>query len=251
MNQLVTFNHELVKRSTEYREVLPSHFNADRMTRMVNNAVMKAQKKDGSNALLDANRNSLWSSVMTAASLGLECDGVHGQGYLIPFAGNVTFVPGYAGYITLAWNAGIILQGMLAFENDAFYYRYGTDAKVEHSPAQQGDSRGAIHASYAVADFGNDRKIFHVCEREDIRSIRDKSAGYRNAIKYKRKDNPWQTNFDAMVKKCPIRALGKNMPLSVQRATILEEHHDRGNRAFIQPDGEIEIIEAEAVEVDE
>ena len=244
VSAIVQFRSQMVKMREEYSQVLPPHMTVDRLNRVVFTAVSAAQKRDGSNPLLEADRRSLLASVMTSAVLGLEPDGVTGQGYLVPFAGRVQFIPGYGGYITLAHNSRILLEGRLVFENDQFSYQYGLNPICNHAPAQRGQERGRIVAAYAVARSDVVPSTFHVAELPDILKIRDRSKGYIYAKRNgKLEDNVWHANFDAMARKTPIRAIGKNMPLNVQRAQALEDAHDRGKLAYIAPDDTISEID--------
>ena len=129
------FDQDLAKMKQEYRQVLPPHMDEHKLGRMVRNAVQAAKRKNGDNPLLDADRYTFWNSVMTVAALGLEVGNFLGQAYLIPFAGKVQPVPGYPGYITLAENSSISLQGVLYFENDTFNYQRGTSPALNHFPA--------------------------------------------------------------------------------------------------------------------
>lgn len=238
---LVQFRGQMQKMQDQYAQVLPAHMTMDRLERMVFNAVQAAQKNNGSNALLEADRRSLLSSVMTAAVLGLEPDGVTGQGYLVPFKGKVQFIVGYGGYVTLAYNSGILLEGRVVYEGDIFSYQYGDDPKVNHAPAQgeEATKRGRLIAAYAVARSHHVPTTFHVTELDDILRVRDQSLGYKAAKKYN-KQTVWDTDFPAMARKTPLRWLGKNMPLNVQKAQALESAFDRGQNAYITPDNTVD-----------
>lgn len=238
---LVQFRGQMEKMHDQYSQVLPEHMSMHRLERMVFNAVQSAQKNNGSNPLLESDRRSLLSSVMTAAVLGLEPDGVTGQGYLVPFKGKVQFIVGYGGYVTLAYNAGILLEGRVVYERDIFSYQYGDDPKLNHAPAQgdEAKNRGRLVAAYACARSHHVPTTFHVTELDDILRVRDQSLGYKAAKQYN-KSTVWDTDFPAMARKTPLRWLGKNMPLNVQRAQALESAFDRGRNAYIAPDATID-----------
>jgi recombination protein RecT len=237
MTALIQFRQQMTKMHGEYDQVLPAHMDVGRLERMVFNAVQGAEKRNGGNYLLEADRRSLLASVMTAAVLGLEPDGVTGQGYLVPFKGKVQFIVGYGGYVSLAANSGILLEGRIVHEGDIFSYQYGSDPQVNHAPAQglDIDKRGRLTAAYAVARSNNLPTTFHVMELADILKVRDSSKGYQSSKNLGR-SSPWDTDFPAMARKTPLRWLGKNMPLTVQKAQALERALDAGRTAYLTPE---------------
>tara|TARA_Y100000310_G_scaffold242266_1_gene246407 strand:+ start:1267 stop:2001 length:735 start_codon:yes stop_codon:yes gene_type:complete len=225
------------KMTIEFEKALPPHLTADRLYRTTINAVQAAQKPGGRNYLLDADRNSLISAVMTSAVLGLEPDGVTGQGYLVPFKGKVQFIPGYKGLISLAFNSGFALTGTIIRANDTFSYQEGSDPHIRHAPAFNYD-RGEIVGAYAVARSSSAPHVQTVLGMDEILKVRDASAGYK-AAKAKGYSSTWIDDFEAMVRKTPIRRLGGNLPLNVQKAMALETQHDLGNVANVNADGAI------------
>ena len=69
----------LEKMKGQFEMALPKHVTPDRLIRVALTAVQNTPK------LLECDRRSLLSAVMTCAQLGLEPDGVLGQAYLVPF----------------------------------------------------------------------------------------------------------------------------------------------------------------------
>lgn len=235
---LPAFRQQMDKMAVEFGRVLPPHLTSDRLYRTTLNAVQQAQKANGKNALLEADRTSLLSAVMTSAVLGLEPDGVTGQGYLVPFKGKVQFIPGYKGLITLAFNSGFALEGHLVHENDMFSQQKGTDPKINHAPPSLGQDRGGIIGAYATARSNNVPAVSVVMDINDILKVRDRSAGYQSSKKFNYKST-WDTEFEGMARKTPIRRLGGNLPLNVQRAIALEQSFDEGKTASIDPEGTV------------
>ena len=66
--------------------------------------------------LRNAYRNTILQAAMSAAVLGLEVDGVTGQGYLVPFAGKAQFLAGYKGYVSIASRSRRTLEGFVLRE---------------------------------------------------------------------------------------------------------------------------------------
>lgn len=229
------FRHQLDKMAVEFDKVLPPHMTPDKLMRTVITSVQNNPK------LLDADRNTLFSSIMTGAALGLELDGVTGQGYLVPFKGRVTFVPGYKGYITLALNSGVMLEGYVVHENDVFEYRYGTSPMIHHEPNRA--DPGNIAAAYATARSNHAPTAMRVMEMPALFEIRNNSAGFKGMGQ----KSPWVTNFEAMCRKTAIRGLGANLPLNVQRLAMLDQAYDDGELKAITPAGDVVDVDAEEV----
>jgi recombination protein RecT len=206
---------------------LPRHITADRMARVVMSQIQLNPK------LLDCDKTSLLSSVMTAAQLGLEPDGVLGHGYLVPFAGKCQFIPGYRGYIKLARQSGEVsdLYAMDVRKNDDFKVTDGLNRNLEHVRAE-GD-RGPVIGFYAVAKYVNGGFDFKYMPVEEVNAIRDTTQGWKAFKAGKIKETPWDGNYNAMGMKTVIRQLAKYLPLSVQKAAALEDQYDMGKAAVI------------------
>jgi recombination protein RecT len=219
----------------------------DRFIRTLQNAVQAADRGNGRNALLEADRTSLWQAATTAAVLGLVPDGVTGQGYLVPFRGKVQFIAGYRGLITLAYQAGILMEGRVVHEHDLFSYQYGSDPKLQHCPVQDGSDAGKLVAVYAVARSNVMPTTFDVVLHDEIIAIRNASSGY----KAMGGNSPWATNFDAMARKTAIRRLGHRMPLVTDTrladAFRIDAAVEQGRSAYINTDDR-DVIEGEIVE---
>lgn len=225
---LTLVRDELRLRTHQFEAVLPDHLPVARLERMVLSAVQINRK------LLECDRSSLWRSVMTAATLGLEPDGVTGQGYLIPFRGKVVFVPGYKGLVTLAANAGYIVRGHVVRKADFIDVHYGLEESITHKPvlnAGRDQGMNPIVGAYASARHSNLPPAFEWMDLNDILRIRDRSEGYKAAIKFGH-STPWDTDFAEMARKTPVRALADQLPLSVQRAVAIEAMYDAGKRAY-------------------
>lgn len=246
-NALTIFHGELQKMEPQFERVLPAHLSVSRLTRCVENACRRNDK------LLQANRGSLWDAAMSAAVLGIPPDGLLGQGFLVPFAGRVQFIPGYKGLIMLAFNSGYILRGHVVREADIYEVEYAPDEVIHHKPAiNAGDgSENPIIGAYASGRHPTMPACFEHMDMAAIMAVMQDSKGYQAAQKYN-KESPWQTNFAEMARKTPIRKLGGNMPMEVQKAVMLEQLFDRGHVANVVPnqdaDGGIEIVD-EAVDV--
>jgi len=234
-NAMQIFRKELDAGASALTEVLPLHLPAERLNRTIISAV-KADPE-----LLNCERASLWKGIMTAAVFGLEIDGR--QSAMIRFGKKAQLIPMVSGLITLAHNAGFIIDAQVVREKDQFDFSLGTRPVLHHVPARNA-GRGAdnpVIAAYAVSWPKGSREdaVFDVLELPDIIARRDKSAAW----KYKKEKSPWGTDFAAMARKSAVRARANHLPWQVQKAEELEGRHERGEitNAVKMEDGTINI----------
>jgi len=149
MNQVAvspakTLSSFLDKYKGQIANALPKHISADRMVRLTMTAF--SQNK----ALQNCDLHSIFGSVVVAAQLGLEI-GVGGQGYLVPYAGKATFVPGWQGLVDLVSRAGraTVWTGAV-YRGDDFDWALGDMPYIKHRPADGGDTWNDITHVYAV-----------------------------------------------------------------------------------------------------
>lgn len=215
---------------------LPKHLTADRLLRVAITSCQNTPK------LLECDRRSLLSAIMTCAQLGLEPDGVLGQAYLVPFKGRVQFIPGYKGLLTLARNTGqvVAISAHEVCRKDSFDYAYGLNERLEHVPAE--GERGEITHFYAYAKFKDGGHYFEVLTRADVDKVRDKSEGYQAFKAGRIKSTPWADHYVQMGRKTAIRRIANYLPMDVQRAALLEGAYEQGRHAHMTDDGNV-IIE--------
>lgn len=228
----------------QFALALPKHLTIDRLLRVTMTTIQNNPR------LLDCDRQSLFAAVMTSAQIGLEPDGILGHAYLVPFGKKVQFIPGYKGLLKLARNSGEIstIQSHEVRANDFFEFAYGINEKLEHKPAE--GERGEIKYFYAYAKYKDGGHIFEVMTRAEVDAVRDNSEAYK-AFKAKRiKSTPWDSDYVQMGRKTPIRRLANYLPLSVQRAAVIETAYESGKHAGIDEYGEF-VIDGQASEVAE
>ena len=135
MNQIAPFKaslerhrNNLLNCQEKFRAVLPPELPPQKIIQGVMNAL-------GQNEYLaKSEATSIVQAAMTAAVLGLDVNGVTGQGYIVPFKGKAQFIPGYKGYIKLAMNSGFIISGDAVREKDEFEYKLGLNSEINHTP---------------------------------------------------------------------------------------------------------------------
>lgn len=211
----------------EIARALPKHLDADRFVRLAWTATRSSPK------LLECSPLSIASSVMEAAQLGLEIDGVIGHGYLVPYRNKRTRQPeaqfqiGTRGFILLAdQGCGAICDAEVVCEGDAFEEYRGTTDYLRHSKALR--NRGLPYAVWAKAMIPRDGGLvipkYIIMSAEEVEKVMrvSKSAGYD--------DSPWKEWPDEMWKKTAIRRLCKQLPLRPQalQAVVQDEYREVG-----------------------
>ena len=209
---LVEFNAELQRKKPAIANRLPDHLRG-RESRMVQIAIAAAVKNP---AILRCNPETVMTSIMQAAELGLEPGGALGEGYLVPYGATCQFIPGYRGLISLARRSGQIvsIEAHLVYEKDDFDFEHGLDSYLKHKPYMGDEDRGAIRAVYAIAKLKGGGKQYEVMTKGDIEAIRKRSKSSSNG--------PWSTDYGEMARKTVIRRLFKYLPVSVEMARALE-----------------------------
>jgi recombination protein RecT len=149
MNQVVaspakSLSTFLDKYKGQIANALPKHISPDRMVRLT----MTAFSQNA--ALQKCDLHSIFGSVVVASQLGLEI-GVGGQGYLVPYGGKATFVPGWQGLVDLVSRAGraTVWTGAV-YVGDEFDWALGDAPYVKHRPGAGGDTWKEITHVYAV-----------------------------------------------------------------------------------------------------
>lgn len=167
-----------------------------------------------------------------SATMGLELNGVMGEGYLVPYWNSrrsvyeTRFQPGYRGLLKLIRRSGQVLDiaADVVYEGDAFEYETGSDAYVRHRPAWR--DRGGRLGTYAYAKLpGGITRVLILTEAE-AEMVRKASKAAD--------EGPWVEWPDEMRKKTAIRRLAKTLPQDplVERALEVE---NRAEQAYAAP----------------
>lgn len=222
----------------QFAMALPKHITPDRMVRVALTAIQNTPK------LLECDKTSLYSAVMRAAQLGLEPDGVLGQAYLIPYGKTVQFIPGYKGLIDLARRSGEVsnIIAKEVYENDEFEVDYSQEIPFIHKPLLNGE-RGKVTHFWAMARFKDGGFHWDYMTRQEVEAIRDKGNGKNNAV--------WKDYFVEMGKKTVIRRIAKYLPMSVQKAAVVEDLIDAGKKFSTDEYGEIIIDHDDGKTIDQ
>jgi recombination protein RecT len=195
----------------EIARALPAHMSADRMARVTLTAMTRTPK------LAECEPASFFQCLMSLSQWGLEPDGRHA--HLIPFDNTkkriteCQLIVDYKGLVQLAMRTGNIasIHCDAVCENDDFDYDCG---EVLRHKIDFRKPRGEAYAFVCIIRMKDGGKKCEVMTRFEVDSIRDRSAGYRAAVKYNKTDTPWITDYNEMAKKTVFRRASKWIELS-------------------------------------
>lgn len=211
------------------QKALPNHLTPERMIRVALTAIGQTPK------LLDCEPVSVVRSVIESASLGLMCDGILGQAYLVPFKNKCTLIIGYKGLIDLARRSGEVasIEAHVVYKGDDFDFAFGMDRKLAHVPAQMvGREPGDPFAVYAVVRFKSGEIYFDVMFRDEVEKIRKAAPGGNS--------DAWVNHWNEMARKTVLRRVCKYLPMSTEymdRAIAIDEMQEAGHMEVLDTFG--------------
>lgn len=180
---------------------------------------------------------SLLMAIKDAAALKLSVDGPLGQAWIVPYAGKAQMQLGYKGVIALALRGGsaLSIDGDVVWVWDKYRLVKGSEDRLEVEPQEPPADADLsdidnIRLAYAVAHLRGGAKKLRVLWKKQILESRERSQGYRTAVKYGKTDSPWMQHPAAMASKTAIHRLGKQLELSADdmRALLVDEARDEG-----------------------
>ena len=219
---------------------LPKWLSVDRLLRIVFTSAMKNPK------LLDCTRESILSSVMQCAQLGLEP--ILGRAYLIPYDNrkniNGSWVKvsecqmqvGYQGLVDLARRTDSIADvwGANVYENDEFQLQFGMDRNLYHRPwymdpvkRKEGEP-GEIIGAYVVWKLKDGTKHPEFMPLVDIHKRRAISQAFQYAEFGDpkkgggKKNSVWHQWPEEMNLKTVIKHSAKLVPSSIEFMEAIE-----------------------------
>lgn len=201
------FRGTLEQAKPELEKALGAGVDADKFTRV---ALTTIQNNPD---LLSKDRRSLFSAIHSCAQDGLMPDGR--EAALIPFKGEVKYMPMVAGYCKRARNSGEIgsMDAAVVYSNDEFeQWTDETGPHFKHVRAR-GD-RGEREAVYAYAVTKDKFLYFELLSAKEVANVQKQS----------RSQNIWNGPFgDEMWRKTAIRRLCKHrLPSSSDMTNMLK-----------------------------
>jgi recombination protein RecT len=202
---------------------LPKHMNSDRMARLALTAF--SSNPD----MQRCEFRTIAASLMTAGAMGLE-PGVNGAGYLIPYKGTCTFVPGWKGLVDLVSRSGraTVWTGAV-FEGDDFDYALGDRPFVRHRPGDETDPDKLTHVYAIGRSNGSDYPVIEVWSMRKVWKHRD--ALNKQGTKHYSYKHP-----EMYARKVPLLQVLKYMPTSIEvaNAIAVAEAAESGRGAVIE-----------------
>lgn len=195
---------------------LPRHMNADRMARLALTAFSTTP------GLQECSPQSIAGSIMTAAQLGLE-PGINGQGYLIPYKGTCTFVPGWKGLVDLVARSGraTVWTGAV-FAGDEFAYQLGDAPFCRHVPGdggEEGDEFSHVYAIGRVRDAS--MAVIEVWTRAKVK----KHLKQYNKVGTRHYALQNENSLQMYARKVALLQVLKYMPASIELANAITVSH--------------------------
>ncbi len=223
---VVAFSKTLDKMKHQMALALPKHMSADRMARLALTAF--SQSRD----LQACRTETILASLMTATQLGLE-PGINGQGYLIPYKGTCTFVPGWKGLVDLVSRAGraTVWTGAV-YAGDHFDYQLGDEPYCRHKPD---DGEGEFTHVYAIGRVKDAQMpVIEVWTRKKV----EKHLKQYNKVGGRHYALASESNFEMYARKVALLQVLKYMPSSIELANAIEVSHaaEAGQGAVIEGD---------------
>ena len=201
----------------EFAKCLPSILPLDMFMRVTLTGLRKTPD------LAVCSRPSLLGALMECARLGLApCTE---EASLVPFNNSrtggkeCTLIVGYQGYVQLMYRSGQVEQVVTekVYEADEWEYSLGDGGRFFHRPNITADDRGQVLFTYAYATLlAGGRTRVAITTRREALALK---------AKYGRKaDSSWNTNFEEMWQKTPVRRVQKFAPKSAElrRALVVD-----------------------------
>ena len=205
------FQVYMQKYKSQLEMALPKHMTADRMMRLTLTEFSKNPK------LQQCSSNSIFSSIIIASQLGLE-PGVNGQGYLVPYNGTCTFIPGWKGLVDLAQRGGrsSVWTGAV-YEGDEFDYMLGDSPYCRHKPCGEFDESKLTHV-YAIGRVKDSE--MPIIEVWPVRKVREHFK--KTVVKGLQPNHYSHKHFEAYAKKVALLQVLKYMPQSIELSNAVD-----------------------------
>ena len=212
------------KRGDQLAAMLPEGISVDKFIGIVTTAVVREPK------LLDADRPSLYTACLRAATDGLLPDGreavlniydtkknIDGREMWVP---TVQYLPMVRGILQVLRNTGEVtsVDAAAVYEHDHFRFVRGDDPRIEHEPYMGADDPGPIVAAYMIVKLASGEVQREVMPRRDIEKVRAASKSGDG------KNSPWTKWYDQMAIKSVIKRGAKLLPASSEKLDRVLQH---------------------------
>lgn len=187
--------------------------------RFLSTAKMAIDTHPDKDKLAGANRDTLYSSIKTLASLGLMPDGK--ESALVVFGSVVQAMPMVQGLVKLARNSGEVgkISAQVVYSNDEFQYQEGLNEIPEHKVDWFGE-RGTPVGVWAAIKLKSGESVVSILPLDKIKRIQGSS---KQGCQY---DTEKGKHFDEFWKKAAIRNALKYAPKSTLMEKVLAKEDE-------------------------
>ena len=173
--------------------------------------------------LQNATTDSVLTSIVNIAAIGLTLNPVVEEAYIIPRKKKVSkdnwvveahLEPSYKGMINLIVKSGLVtnISANVVYSGDYFDCDLGNNM-LSHKPYYLNNKqKGDKICAYAIGFLVNGGKQIEIMPMNEIYMIRDTSESYKAEINGKAKTSIWSTYEDEMIRKTLIKRLSKKFP---------------------------------------
>jgi recombination protein RecT len=239
-NPVASFNAFMQKHKSQLELALPKHLNADRMVRLSLTAFSQNP------ALQQCDPKTIFGSIIVASQLGLEI-GVNGQGYLVPYKGKCTFVPGWKGLVDLANRGGrcTVWTGAV-YEGDEFDYMLGDSPYCKHKPCGEFEESKLTHV-YAIGRVKDSE--MPVIEVWPIKKVH---AHFKKTVVPALQPNHYsKKHLEAYAKKVALLQVLKYMPQSIEMSNAVDVSYAAESGKGVTIDGDFVSIDNSPQDIQE
>ncbi len=204
----------------QYKQQVINYFNGDKKAamRFMTAAVDYVRRVP---KLLECSPMSVLNALMTIASFGFIPSSVAGEAYIIPYAGEAQFQPGYKGYVTLFYRAGVKkIDGDIIRDKDKYSMVDGElthEIDMNKSMAERGKPVGA----YIRAMLPSGETVVKYMNQVDIMAHAKKFSK-----SFSSKESPWSGEKDPelwMWKKTVLLQASKFLPKNDELVRAMQE----------------------------
>lgn len=231
------FQVYMQKYKSQLEMALPKHLTVDRMMRLSLTAFSQNPK------LQQCSSNSIFSSIIIASQLGLE-PGVNGQGYLVPYNGTCTFIPGWKGLVDLAQRGGrsSVWTGAV-YEGDEFDYMLGDSPYCRHKPCGEFDNDKLTHV-YAIGRVKDSE--MPIIEVWPVKKVH--AHFVKTVVKGLQPNHYSKKHFEAYARKVALLQVLKYMPQSIELSNAMDVSHAQESGKGVTIDGDFVNVEQDQQE---
>jgi recombination protein RecT len=197
---VAVIRQNLTAMAPQFQAALPAHITVEKFTRVAMTAIQNNPD------LANADRNSLFGSIVRLAQDGLLPDGR--EAAIVMFGNKAQAMPMIGGILKKIRQSGDVsyVSAQIVYSNDHFKWTLGFDETIDHQPAPLDQEPGEPMAAYAVAVLKDGSRLLEVMRKSEIEKVRNVSRAKGNG--------PWVTWWGEMARKTVMRRLSKRLPMS-------------------------------------